>query len=688
MSRTFDRRSFLTHSAATIGGVAMAGTVVDGLLESVAGATVGISTAKPKLGGTVTVGLISDVPNYHIFNGAQGKWDASAFCVGNALYDPLFTIGINGSAWLPMLALSATPNANYTSWTIPLRQGVKFHNGDVFNAQTVVANYNASAADPTVGLAIQPIIKSVVATGPYEVVYNMVIPFSTYPSNLAEQQIAYMGHPTSFSPTYSGDPIGTGPFKFKSWQVGVESQWTKNTSYWRHDGAGRRLPYLNGINFKTIPDNATRNSALQSGDIDMILQQDGPSIAALEKMKGISVRTDLADARDPSVNSLICNTTGTLNQYFLWAGEFASTFGVLGVYDFLKADLYYSNQTASGTSQNSALALTQQWLGGTANGGPGLSSSQVSTIMTYLESGKSSAASPAPASVQNANFNTGVASGAINPSTLNWDPTLTNPLSDVTIRQACAMAINRATYFKVIDSSVGAVADGVYRKASKYYSNPGYPSYDPATAKSLVDAYKKANNVSSVGFVIDIVSGNASAQKQFAFFQQQLGAIGITVTPRPLVQSTLINNVIYGTYDCATWNQFGGTDPALNYVWFLSLPANTSVLAGGLSMPALPANTFIAGAVNFAHLGVPAVEGAMLAALAAPAGSAAHTSNWASINSVFAKEIPYLWLDITVTAWAAAKNVQNWAVSTAADGVTRTLTFDGGSSRWDQIWLS
>ena len=71
MSSTFDRRSFLTHSAATIGGVAMAGTVVDGLLESVAGATVGINRAKPKLGGSITVGLISDVPNYHIFNGAQ-----------------------------------------------------------------------------------------------------------------------------------------------------------------------------------------------------------------------------------------------------------------------------------------------------------------------------------------------------------------------------------------------------------------------------------------------------------------------------------------------------------------------------------------------------------------------------------------------------------------------------------------
>ena len=179
MSSTFDRRSFLTHSAATIGGVAMAGSVVDGLLATVAGATTGISNAKPKLGGTLTVGLISDVPNYHVFNGSQGKMDASGFCVANALYDPLFVMAFNGTSWLPMLALSATPNANYTVWTIKLRHGVHFTNGDPFNSAIVVANYTAAAADPTVGLAIQPIIKSVTAIDEYTVAYNMVIPFST-----------------------------------------------------------------------------------------------------------------------------------------------------------------------------------------------------------------------------------------------------------------------------------------------------------------------------------------------------------------------------------------------------------------------------------------------------------------------------------------------------------------------------
>ena len=41
-----------------------------------------------------------------------------------------------------------------------------------------------------------------------------------------------------------------------------------------------------------------------------------------------------------------------------------------------------------------------------------------------------------------------------------------------------------------------------------------------------------------------------------------------------------------------------------------------------------------------------------------------------------------------VNAWAARSNVQNWAFGTAADGTTRCLSPDGGSARWDQIWLS
>lgn len=609
----------------------MAGSAVDAMLSSAAGAAVGVNTKKPKLGGILNVGTISDVPNYHIFNGSHGKLDDSGFCVANALFDPLFVMSADGKTALPMLALSAKPNSDYTVWSVALRHGVQFHDGTNFDASVVVANYTAAKNDTTVGLAIQPLVASVKEVNSFTVVYTMVIPFATFPIYLAEQQIAYMAAPSSLGLSYTGKPNGTGPFKFKSWSVGVESQFTKNEKYWRKDGAGRRLPYLEGINFKTIIDSASRNQALQSGTVDMILQESGAQIAQLKKMSGISMVTDETQPRDPSLNFLIINTTGTLNQFFCWAGEFASSAGVPGA-------------------------------------------------LPYIEKGEA-----VPTAVQDADYLGTL--GAVNPSTLQWDPSLKPVLNDVSIRQACAMAINRTTYFKVIDSGVGAVANGLYRKTSPFYEDPGYPDYNPTKAKALVDAYKSTNNVTSVSFVIDILSGNATATQQFSFFEQQLGAVGITVTPRPLVQSTLISNVIFGEYDCATWTQLGGVDPSLNYVWFVSLPAAASY-PEGLSLTSLPADVFIAGAVNFAHQADPVVEQNMLAALAAVPSSPVQIRAWRAVNSQFAKDIPYLWLDVTVNAWAARSNVQNWAYGTAADGTTRCLSPDGGSARWDQIWLS
>jgi ABC-type transport system substrate-binding protein len=632
MSSTFDRRSFLTHSAATIGGVALAGSIVDDLLanSASAAAAIGVNKGTPKRGGTLTVGTLSDVPNYHIFNGAQGKLDASGFCVANALYDPLFVMSANGKVALPMLALSATPNATYTTWTIALRQGVNFTNGDAFNADIVVANWVAANADPTVGLAIKPIITSVTKINEATVSYNLVIPYSTFPIFLAEQQIVFMAHPDSFVPTYTGNPIGTGPFKVKSWQVGVESQFTKNGGYWKSDSRGRQLPYLSGVRFKTIVDPEARNEALQAGNVDMILQQNGPQILAFKHMKGVSYITDINAPRDPGLNFLIMNTTGTMNQYFAWAGEFAPT---------------------------------------------------VPGSLQYLEKGTAP-----PIQVQEADWIGTM--GAVNPSTLQWDTTMKPVVNDPGVRKALAMAINRSTYFRVIDNSVGALADGVFRKTSPFYKNPGYPAYNPTAAKALINAYKSKNNVSSVAFVLDIVAGSSSATKAFDFFQQEFSKIGVTITPRSLVQSTLINNVIYGEYDCAGWNQFGGCDESQNYVWWNSQSATAGLAAGGLGMSGLPSGTQIAGAVNFAHQADPAVETALLTALASRPGSAAKTAAWQTVNRRFAITLPYLMLDTTVNAWAARSTVQNWAFATAGDGTTRCLNPDAGSSRWDQVWKS
>ena len=85
------------------------------------------------------------------------------------------------------------------------------------------------------------------------------------------------------------------------------------------------------------------------------------------------------------------------------------------------------------------------------------------------------------------------------------------------------MAINRSTYFKLIDGSVGAVADGLYRKSSPFYTNPGYPAYNPTKAKALVQRLQDGEQrVTSVSFVIDILQATPRRHRR-SFFQQPVG---------------------------------------------------------------------------------------------------------------------------------------------------------------------
>jgi peptide/nickel transport system substrate-binding protein len=433
-----------------------------------------------------------------------------------------------------------------------------------------------------------------------------------------------MAAPSTLGANYKGHPIGTGPFEFVSWSLGSSTVVKRNKNYWRKDAKGRKLPYLDGIVFKTIPDDSTRNAALASGEIDMLLTTNAGSIVTLKKMKGISYRDDIHDPRDPAINFIMLNNSGTLNQFGAW------------------------DQSA----------------------------------LPYIEKGQ---AVPTPIQDVIAGTAPGI-KGAVNPSTLQWDLSMSPVLNDQSIRQACAMAINRETYLKVIALGVGTVSDGIYRKSSPYYTNPNYPAYDPAGATALVDAYKKANNVSTVSFVIDTISDSAVYTEQFAFIQQQLAAVGITVTPRTIEQAALIQNVEQGSFDAAVFNEFGGIDQGINYVWWDSVPA-APAYPNGLGLTTLSPATFIPGAVNFAHQADPAIEEAMLGALASHKGSAAYAAAWGKVNDIFAQDCTYLFLTQLVTAFAARDKVENWAYSVGFAG-KRLLNPDGGSTRWDYVWLS
>ncbi len=84
-------------------------------------------------------------------------------------------------------------------------------------------------------------------------------------------------------------PVGTGPFCFDHWTTDVELLLKKNTTYFRFDSAGQRLPYVQGVRISFIKDSKTEFLEFRSGNVDVLSSID-PSIAPAVVDEGGTLR--------------------------------------------------------------------------------------------------------------------------------------------------------------------------------------------------------------------------------------------------------------------------------------------------------------------------------------------------------------------------------------------------------------
>jgi ABC-type transport system substrate-binding protein len=78
---------------------------------------------------------------------------------------------------------------------------------------------------------------------------------------------------------YAADhPVGTGPFKFVSWSKNNKITYTRNPDYWQ---PGK--PYLDGIEWYTIPDMNTKALSFLNGELDVVITLDLPQVQMIEK---------------------------------------------------------------------------------------------------------------------------------------------------------------------------------------------------------------------------------------------------------------------------------------------------------------------------------------------------------------------------------------------------------------------
>jgi peptide/nickel transport system substrate-binding protein len=261
------------------------------LVAAFAGTMCASPAGAQKQGGSITVGLELDIPGFDPLK--VGVFDTSAEIAAAAIFDTLTYLDDKGEPQ-PKLALSWTHSEDYKTWTFKLRPGVKFHDGTPFNAQAVKENFDRQK-DPANKCRCAfyiSFIHDVQAPDELTAVYNLNDPSVNLPAIITVQGVNFtIQSPTAWKTKgddYNRNPVGTGPYILKSWTAGDRMVLERNSDYWN-----KGHPYLDRIVLKPLPDAQSRFASLQSGEADIIWddEADADNIQRAQKDPKLTVHT-------------------------------------------------------------------------------------------------------------------------------------------------------------------------------------------------------------------------------------------------------------------------------------------------------------------------------------------------------------------------------------------------------------
>ena len=270
------------HLAAGTLAIALATAALTGL----GSAAVHQRAHQAKSGGDITFGLEAENTNYCL---TKAQMAISGIQVAAAVYDTLTIPNSKGVA-VPYLAKSVEPNADFTVWTIGLRDGVKFHDGTPVDAAAVKLNldaYRGAPGAPNVG-ALFPIVLNVVqdvtAPDPLTVTITLKTPIPSFADALYGTGRFGIMAPAQLN---SGEAcatkmIGSGPFKLESYAQNEKTVVVKNPDYWQ-----KGYPKADSITFVPVVDAAVRVNQLQGGQLNVMHTTSAQQIETLTTGSGL-----------------------------------------------------------------------------------------------------------------------------------------------------------------------------------------------------------------------------------------------------------------------------------------------------------------------------------------------------------------------------------------------------------------
>jgi peptide/nickel transport system substrate-binding protein len=195
----------------------------------------------------------------------MNQQETPASVVATHLYDTLVERDANLKL-VPALAAELPKLVSPQVWEVKLRKGVKFHNGEEFDAESAKWSLERVKMPAMRASSNFRPIDRVEIVDPHTVRVHTTKPWPTFTTIMGFRQAsmyppkAYAGKDSAF---ISKNPIGTGPYKFVRWSKDEEIVLEANEQYWR--GA----PKIKTVVFRPIPDDAVRVAALQNGEVDV-----------------------------------------------------------------------------------------------------------------------------------------------------------------------------------------------------------------------------------------------------------------------------------------------------------------------------------------------------------------------------------------------------------------------------------
>ena len=210
----------------------------------------------------------------------------------------------------PALAKSWTVSRDGLRYTLALREGVRFSDGDPFDADDVVFSFQVYL-DPKVAstnrdmltidgqpIAVRKLDRyrvEVTLAKPYAAAERLFDSIAMLPRHLLEKPYA----DGRFSETWgltaaAGTMAGLGPFRFREYVPGQRLVLERNPNYWKVDRAGTPLPYLERLVFVFVPSEDAQAVRFQSGEADIVTRLSAANYEVLAQQS--SPRYDLFDA--------------------------------------------------------------------------------------------------------------------------------------------------------------------------------------------------------------------------------------------------------------------------------------------------------------------------------------------------------------------------------------------------------